>query len=65
MPGIGGTKGREPVAMTKRRAAITASPACTSVGEMKRPNSRITCTPSPSNRSWLSTGAMASITRRT
>ncbi len=25
-----------------RRAVITVSPACTSVGEMKRPNSRIT-----------------------
>jgi len=37
MPGIGGTKGEEPVAITIRRAVITVSPACTSFSEMKRP----------------------------
>ena len=30
-PGMGGTAGREPVAMTKRRALMRASPAATSV----------------------------------
>jgi hypothetical protein len=64
-PGIGGTKGREPVAMTKRRARMRWGPASTSVSETKRARSRITWTPRPSNRSWLSTGAIVSITAST
>ncbi len=65
MPGIGGTTGREPVAMTKRRARMANPPACTSSGEVKRAQARITRTPSPSNRSWLSMGAMVSMVRAT
>ena len=65
IPSMGGTSGDDPVAMTNRRAAITVSPACTSVGEMKRPYSWITRTPSPSNRSTLSWGAMVAMTSAT
>ncbi len=51
--------------MTMRRAVMRWSPAMTVCPSTKLPNSRMTRTPSPSNRSWLSTGAMVSMVRRT
>ena len=62
---MGGTKGEEPVAMTTRRARMRQGPASTVSGPVKRPYSRMTRTPRPSNRAWLSTGAMVSMARRT
>ena len=41
------------------------SPASTSRGPVKRAKARITVQPSPSNRSWLSTGAISAITAAT
>ena len=51
--------------MITRRAAMTYSPARTSVGEVKAPYSRITRTPSPSKRSTLSVGAICAMTPAT
>ena len=62
-PGIGGTAGDEPVAITKRRALISnASPTTTVVGSVKRASPSITRTPSPVKRSLESFGAIAAMT---
>jgi hypothetical protein len=61
-PGIGGTAALDPVAMTKRRARIRAPSTATSRGPTKRAVPLITLTPSPSNRSTESFGAIAAIT---
>ncbi len=61
-PGIGGTVGAEPVAMTMRRAEIACSPALTSFGPVKRAAAAMTRTPSPVKRSTKSCGAIAAIT---
>ena len=60
-PGIGGTSGEEPVAMTIRRGLMIVSPAFTSLGERNSPYSRMTVTPSVSNRSWLSCGSIVAM----
>ena len=59
---MGGTRGAEPVAITKRRADTRAAPATSSRGPVKRPRSRSTVTPMPSKRSTESWGAMPAIT---
>ena len=44
-PGIGGTKAREPVAITKRRALIVTCPARSVSGAVKAPQASMTRTP--------------------
>jgi hypothetical protein len=61
-PGMGGTAGDEPVAMTKRRAVIFASPATTVLASMNLAPAWMTRTPSPVKRSMESLGSMAAIT---
>ena len=62
-PGIGGTAGDEPVAITKRRALIsTSSPTTTVRLSLKRAVPSITRTPRPAKRSFESFGAIAAIT---
>ena len=62
-PGIGGSDGDEPVAITKRRALISMpSPATTVARSLKRAAASITRTPRPVKRSLESFGAMAAIT---
>ena len=57
-PGIGGIIAREPVATTILRASTWALSLATVWASTKRAASRITVTPRPSKRAWLSTGAM-------
>src|SRR5215472_5934071 len=62
-PAIGGSAGEEPVAMTKRRAAISMpSPTATVLRSLKRAAPAITRTPSPLKRSFESFGAIAAMT---
>ena len=62
-PGIGGIAGEEPVAITKRRAAISIpSPTATVRASLKRAAPSITRTPSPVKRSLESFGAIAAMT---
>ena len=62
-PGIGGSDGDDPVAITKRRAAISVpSPATTVSRSLKRAAAAITRTPRPVKRSLESFGAIAAIT---
>ncbi len=65
MPGIGGTTGVEPVAITKRRGRISASPASTVRPSTKRASAAMTRTPSRSKRSAESLGASRAMTRST
>ena len=62
-PGIGGSAGEEPVAITKRRALISnCSPTATVRLFLKRATPSITRTPRPPKRSRESFGAIVSMT---
>ena len=60
--GIGGIAGREPVAITKRRARTFVSPTVTVCRSMKRAAPFSTVTPSPVNRSTELFGSIAAMT---
>jgi len=62
MPSTGGITGRDPVAMTKRRARISNSPATTVLRSAKRASAWMTRTPSAVKRSTESFGAIVAIT---
>ena len=60
---MGGSEGEEPVAMTKRRAAISMpSPTATVSRSLKQAAPSMTRTPSPLKRSFESFGAIAAMT---
>ena len=63
-PGIAGSDGDEPVAMTKRRAVMMKSPAATVRASKNRAAPSMTCTPRPAKRSRASIGATVLATSR-
>ena len=64
-PSWDGGDGTAPVAITKLRALIVASPATTVLRSTKRPSPRTTVTPKASSRSAETFAATASVTART
>ena len=65
MPGIGGTAGREPVAMTNVFAVSRRPLTSNASGAVNRPSPKITSTPRPRKRSGLSKGSIPAMTSRT
>ncbi len=63
-PGIAGSAGDEPVAMTKRRAAMVNSPAVTVRASKNRAAPSMIRTPRPAKRCRVSLGATVSATSR-
>ncbi len=64
-PGIGGTAGREPVAITNVFAVRRRPATSNAAGPVKRPSPKMTSTPRPRKRSGLSLGSISPITART
>ncbi len=64
-PGIGGTAGREPVAMTNWLAVNRRPSTSKASAPVNRPSPKITSTPRPRKRSGLSLGSMPAITPAT
>ena len=64
-PGIGGTPGREPVAMTKFRAVSLRVPSVNVPGSVNCPEPNETSTPRLRKRSGLSFGSIEAMTPAT
>ena len=62
MPGIGGTAGREPVAMTNVFAVSRRPSTSNASGATNRPSPKMTSTPRPRKRSGLSNGSISAMT---